>query len=386
MENKRSVYLLNQSFYPDADATGQMMTDLSEDLVKQGMGVTVIAGKRRGAATEVFNGVMVYRVPVLKLDKKILPFRYLNYLSFFPSVFIKVLLLPRPDVYFIVSSPPFMYFIGWMLKFIKKTRLIFDVQDLYPDVAVNLGLLKSLWLANKIGCLTLGMYRAADRVICIGETMQALLVKRGVPAAKLVMIHNWADGSKLYPILRAANDKFIIQYSGNIGMVHDIDTVLTAAERLRSEADVGFDFIGDGVQAKKIRDAKLPNVRLLPYKPRSELNESLNACDLALVTMKAGFGGVVVPSKLYGILATGKPVIAVCPSDSEVVSIIKENNCGIAVSPGDVNGLVKAISGLYADRELVKTMGENARKVFLAKYDRHIETNKYYDAILQLLI
>ena len=392
----RSIYIINQCYYPDIDATGQMMTDLAEDLAKSGMKVSVIAGRndRRLPKRETVKGVDVFRVGVLRLNKKILLFRYLNYISFFPLVFMKVLFRPKPDCIFILSSPPFMYLLGWMLKTIKKSKLILNVQDLYPEVAVKLGLIKNRLLIKSLENITLKIYQKADLIICIGDRMARMLIERGGMAEKIEIIENWSDGSQIHPIEKRSDrfvqenglsDKFIVQYSGNFGMVHELDTVLLAAKALAAQSDIEFIFIGGGVNANKIssfvRDQGLANVKMFPFQPRESLNESLNAADVSLVTLKVGFAGTVVPSKIYGIMASGKPVLAVCPGESEASRIIKENDCGLVVDPGDADGCRRAILALYHDRATRLKMGDNSRRTFMEKYDRPLMTKKYYEAI-----
>lgn len=394
-----SILLLNQGFYPNIDAIGQILTDLAEDLVKNKIAVSVICGRNKPEYKryEVYCGIEINRVPVLRLNKKILLFRYLNYLSFFPSAFVRALLQKKTDYIMVVSSPPFMYLIGWLLKHIKRTKLIYDVQDLFPDVAIELGLIKSRLLIKAINGLNSLMLRGVEKIICIGETMAQLLAAKGVVKEKLTVIHNWADGKQLYPMPREKNDflikyglttKFIVQYSGNIGMVHDIETILDTAERMKRVSLVHFVFIGDGVQAKKIRECvdknKLENLSIFPYQKRETLNVSLNAADLSLVSLKRGFEGKVVPSKVYGIMAVGKPIIAICGRGSEVANIIEENNCGYVVAPGDAAGVEKAILELMGNRARMKIMGENARRVFIKKYDRTKQTEAYYAAIFKV--
>ncbi len=394
-----NILLISNTFYPDIDATGQIMTDLAEDLSARGLKLQVITGRNQkdSPKQENYRGIEIKRVPMLHLNKRVLPFRFLNYISFFPSVFFTALTAKRPDAIFIVSSPPFMYFLGWLLKKFRRTRLIFNVQDLYPDIAVRLGLIKQPIIIRLLERLTLKMYKQADLIICIGDKMAKMLIERGCPAVKIEIIENWSDGSQIYPIEKRSDrfvqknglsDKFIVQYSGNFGMVHELDTVLLAAKALAERTDIEFVFIGGGVNAGKIKsfvsDHGLANVKMFPFQPRESLNDSLNAADVSLVTLKAGFAGTVIPSKIYGIMASGKPVLAVCPGESEASRIVKENDCGLVVDPGDADGCRRAILSLNDDRAARLKMGENARRAFMEKYDRPLMTEKYYLAIRRL--
>lgn len=393
---QKSLLILNQVFYPDLDATGQLLTDLAEDLAKRKIAVSVICGRNRPEQKrhEVYRGVEIDRVAVLRLNKKILPFRYLNYLSFFPAVFFRAMRHKRTDYLLVVSSPPFMYLIGWLLKKIKRTKLVYNVQDLFPDVAIELGLIKSRPLIRAINGLNAIMLRSVEKIICIVESMASSLVAKGAALEKITVIHNWADGRQLFPLPRAENEfllrsglnkKFIVQYSGNIGMVHDIDTILATAERMTRIDRVHFVFIGDGVQARKIKELiaqkKPTNISLFPYQARVALNLSLNASDLSLVSLKNGFEGKVLPSKLYGIMAVGKPIIAICRRDSDVARIVQASACGRVIESGDAAGCEEAILELMNDPAQLKLLGCNARAAFMDKYDRPKQTAAYYQAI-----
>lgn len=392
----KSLWIINQCYYPDLDATGQLMVDLAEDLVKRGMAVTVITGRnRRGMAPiEIMNGVRVVRVPVLRLNKKIILFRYLNYLSFFPSFFLRALIMPGPNYLLILSSPPFMYLFGIMLKTAKRAKLIFNVQDIFPDIAIRLKLLRNPLLIRLLERLIRYSFRKADKLICIGETMKEILFEKAAPASKIETIHNWADRNLIFPLLKKESafaienlllNKFVVQYSGNFGMVHEFDTILGAAKKLSNKQAICFVFIGDGVQMEKIKYFialnKLSNILLFPYQPRADLNASLNACDLSLVAIKDGFEGLVVPSKVYGIMASGKPILAICGNKSEVAKIIDENRCGVVVKPGDIETCAKAILMLFNDPQQRKSMGENGYHTFLERYDRKIATMQYFRII-----
>ena len=398
--NMRSIWVINQSFYPDGDATGQMITDLAEDLASDGMRVTVLAGRNRKQAPkeESYRGMRIIRVNVLRLNKKVLIFRYLNYLSLFPSLIFKSFFLPAPDIIFVVSSPPFMFFAGAVLKLIKGSRLVFNVQDLYPDVAIRLGLLTNRPLISLIEKLTLRAYAFADKIICVGTVMKEKLVKSGRGDDKTAVVNNWADASLLFPLERKTNpilgregllDKFVVQYSGNLGMVHEIDTVLEAAKQLKQRGDIVFVFVGDGVQKNKIvdfiRQHELRNILLLPFQRREELNLSLNACDLALVTQKAGFEGLVVPSKIYGLMAVGKPIMAICPDKTEVAEIVGDG-LGVVVRPGEGSRCAQAILRLAEDPGKMGAMGIRARKIFVGKYDRKLSTRQYFEILNGLLL
>jgi glycosyltransferase involved in cell wall biosynthesis len=197
----------------------------------------------------------------------------------------------------------------------------------------------------------------------------------------VVIIPNWADGADVIPTKKEQNpllgdlgihDRFVVQYSGNLGRFHELETVLQCAEILRGES-FHFLFIGSGAREGLVKQhidrGKAGNMQLLPYQPRSRLKVSLTACDVGLVTLRAGMAGLAVPSKLYGILAAGKPVVVIGPEDSEPAMVVRENHCGIVVRPGDPKGLANALRRLKDDGKLRADMGRNGRKAFEGLYD-----------------
>jgi glycosyltransferase involved in cell wall biosynthesis len=398
-QSRPSLWIINQCFHPDIDATAQIMTDLAEDLVDRGIRVTVITGRNNNSygKRETYNGINIIRVGVLKLSKKILFFRYLNYISLFPSILFKSVFLRKPDYILVVSSPPFIFFLGSLLKTLRRSKLILNVQDLYPDVAVKLNLLKNPALIKVLEYFTRRLYQKAHKIICISENMRNRLIQKECPGEKIEVIHNWADRKLLHPLTKDGNsfvlkhklsNKFVLQYAGNFGMVQEMDTILESANHLKSNQNILFILIGDGVQANKIRsfisENRLGNVMMIPYQKRELINFSLNACDVSFVTLKDSFQGAVVPSKVYSTMATGKPVLGVCPKGSEIEEIVDENKCGVVLQPGDFKGCAEKILYLYNNPEDRELMGKNALKGFLEKYERSIATRRYFEIISRI--
>jgi glycosyltransferase involved in cell wall biosynthesis len=215
--------------------------------------------------------------------------------------------------------------------------------------------------------------------------MKRYLISRGVPEDKLRVIHNWADGELIHPIrpenngLRrewGLNGKFVVGYSGNMGRVHEFETVLRAIEVLRKDSGTAFLFIGGGAQREwlevRVRERGLSSVRFLPYQARDRLAESLSVPDVHLISLRPEVEGFVVPSKFYGIAAAGRPTIFVGGTDGEIADLVNESRCGIAVRAGDSEGLLAAISQLRDDVALREEYGRNARRIFGQRFDKHI--------------
>ena len=217
---------------------------------------------------------------------------------------------------------------------------------------------------------------------------------KGAHSDKVHVIPNWADGDQITLIKRDENQfiaehqlqqKFIVFYSGNMGKVHDFDTILQSARDLSEHGDIAFVFVGDGPKKdlieRFVKDNPACNILLLPYRSRDELSVSLGAADVSLVCLSDGMQGLVVPSKVYGVMAAGRPVIFVGPSDSEAADTIRDADCGYVVPNGDVIGLTGAILRLRGDKNLASQMGNNSRSTFEKKFDRRIITRRYFDLI-----
>jgi glycosyltransferase involved in cell wall biosynthesis len=244
-----------------------------------------------------------------------------------------------------------------------------------------------------------------DRVIVVGEYMERRIkedVLKDVvrKADHVVTIHNWADGERLKVIEKKDNylgrewnleDKFVVLYSGNIGYLHEFDTIIKAAENLRDRGykDIVFVFIGEGIKKEYIRKRAekkgLNNILFFPYQARDKLTYSLGIADVSLVSLDEGFAGMVVPSKMYGILASGRPMIGIIGRESEINEIIREGRCGRIVKIGDGKALSGAIIEYYKNPQKCREEGMNGRKYFEENFDRKIATEKYIKVIEETL-
>ena len=429
---KDNILIIQQHFYPEVAATGQLLLDLCEDLVKTGYKVRIITGNPTEIPQEIqrgnilrkenYKGIEIVRLRNATFNKYKMTGRVLNYLTFHFLVLFQLLFCEKPDLVFVLSTPPFISFYGLMLKTFKKSKVIYNVQDLFPDLAVELGKLKNKAFIRFLNKLSELIVRKVDKVVVVGEYMgkrirEELLgeMSAGNSASandNIITIHNWADGEKV-KVLRWENDldmdadsdaennylkkkwgleeKFVVLYSGNIGYLHEFDTIIDAAEYLAKEGmkEIVFVFIGEGIKKsyieEKAKEKGLDNILFFPYQPRKMLTYSLGLADVSLVTLEKGFEGMVVPSKIYGILASGRPVIAVVGGESEVTEIIREGNCGEIVKIGDYKRLSEAIINYYNNSKRCYQEGMNGRKYFEENYDRKIATKKYIKVIKETL-
>ncbi|MGH7902449.1 MAG: glycosyltransferase family 4 protein [Thermodesulfobacteriota bacterium] len=408
LNNKPKVDILTQYFYPDVATTGQLLTELAVDLVKQGSKVGVITGfpsysgkKVTVADREDFKGIQIRRIQSTKFNKNTKLGRILNSLSFFIStLFFTFFCSDGKATLLIVSNPPFLPLVGLFYKFLRRQKFIFLVHDVYPDIAIRLGYLKEFGIISTLWhFMNRWVYKKADKVIVLGDYMKETLLAKWcdeLKSNKIVVIHNWTDEEFIKPLDKSENEfakkhdlteKIVIQYSGNLGLFQDLETLIYAAEGLRRK-NMFFLFIGDGGKKNKlermVKDMQLENVMFLPYQPLEVVPYSLTCSDISIVTLERGAEGLGVPSKTYSILASGRPILALVEERCEVAEIISSYNCGFRVDPGDVEGVVRVLTLLYYNQQLIKELGEKARLCFEQNFTRSIITKQYFDLFLSL--
>ncbi len=314
-----------------------------------------------------------------------------DYLSFYAGAAIKALMLPRFDVVVTLTTPPIIGLIGTLLRALRGTRHVYWSMDLHPDASLALRRMsRKKRIIRFLAWLSELVYRRADRVVVLGPYMADRIALKQVPAERIVTIPVWSRRDEIYPIPPATNplrkalglvDRFVVMYSGNLGLAHTFDDFLAAARRLRDRTDIVFLFVGGGprlgeVKAAVERDA-LENVRMLDYVPRPQLLASLTMADLHLISMRPELTGIVVPGKLYGAMAAGRPVIFVGPEHCESADTIRQAGCGFTLGPGESERLVSAIKLLADDPALGRRMGERARSAFLARFEQRLCCHKW---------
>jgi colanic acid biosynthesis glycosyl transferase WcaI len=373
-----------------------MLGDLAFHLTARGHEVTVITSRQlyqdphaRLAEREKVAGVEVFRVGSTSFGRGSLPGRALDYLTFYLSAAFALWRAARADVTVVAKTdPPLLSVPAALVCALRGARLVNWLQDLFPEVAQAAGARFAMvrvlaWLRDR------SLAHAACNVV-LGERMAARLRARGLPDERIAVIANWADGEAIKPVEHAANplrrdwglaESFVAAYSGNMGRVHEFETILDAAKRLKQDAGVRFLLIGDGRWRPwiedKVRGERLESVLLKPYQPREKLSLSLGIGDVHLVSLQPRMEGLVVPSKFYGIAAAGRPVIYVGDPDGEIPRILVRHDIGIAVRPGDVGGLVAALVELRANPHKRLAMGARARALFEAEYDKPIALAKW---------
>lgn len=384
------VLLLNQVFYPDVAATAQHGHDLARDLVRHGHEVTAVASRsiygQKGASLprhEVVDGIEIHRVGRSLFGKVGIAGRLADFLLFYVSAFVKVMTLPRHDAVVCFTTPPFIAIVGLLLRAIKGTRCVYWVMDLYPDVAIASGIMKERATPTRLlERLHRRVLRSVDAVVVLGRCMRDRVVAKGVPEERVHLIGVWSDSEEIDPAIRSDNpyreewsigDRLLVMYSGNFGIGHDVDTFLEAAKALQDDDRIRFAFVGGGKRKSEVEafiDANdLSSTCIVaPYQPRERLGDLLTAADVHLATMLPGWEGVMVPSKLFGMLAAGRPVLFVGPATSEVALVIEELDCGRRVEPGSSQELADHITGFASARDEAATSGARGRQGLLDEH------------------
>jgi putative colanic acid biosynthesis glycosyltransferase WcaI len=391
------ILFLNRSFWPDLEATGQLLAELCEDL-SHDHEVMVISGPSYHVATaqrgflqrDSLGRVEIVRAWGTRFSKQRLSARLLNLGSYYLFAAIGAIRAKRPDVVVVETDPPLLGLLGALLKARWRCRFVYYCQDIYPEIAEATGGVRSrllLWFlrwANRIA------YRHADRIVVLGHDMERRLIGKDVPREKIAVVPNWVDCGAVRPSAAGSfraqfGGRFVVMYSGNLGLSQRLDAVLEAAAAMKEDDRAAFVITGEGASKaaleKRAQELRLTNVRFFPYQPKSSLSETLGAADLHLIPLKNGAEGFIVPSKLYGVLAVGKPFVAMMDESSDVAVLAKEHRVGFVIPSGDAQALVEAIRRAMSDPAELAAMGRRARELAEQRFDRGIATRKFADVI-----
>ena len=378
------ILFLNQFFHPDTAATSQYLTDLTRSL-SPADSIAVICGasnysaplqNRSPSGAGIAPHIEIIRIKNRHFGKRIRQ-RIASYATFLLGAFTQALRLRNIDTVVTLTTPPFIPLVGTLLKSLRGARHVIWEMDVYPDIATGIGFLSPFTFFIRITShLSRFIHRRADSIIVLGECMRQRLLSQGVPAHKIHIAENWADGSEIEPLPFPDDDTLTILYSGNFGRAHDFDTIRDAIQGLRKDPRFQFVFAGGGRSRALLEEFcsgnSLTNVAFDPYCSRDQLETSLARGHIGLVTQHPGSLGCVVPSKTYGIMAAGRPVLYIGPSAATPAHIIERFDCGWHIEPGDTAGLIGLLYRLSYNREEIERCGARARAAFEANFDRHI--------------
>lgn len=371
------VVFVNRVYPPAGGATGAMLAEMAGALVEDGWEVTVLTGPAGDApASETTaDGVRVERVGAARFTRASTWRRAWAYISLYPAFLARALQLRSPDVIVTKTDPPMLKVLGPILGAATGARTVHWAQDLYPEIAEALDVIaENGVLAGTMRRLSTWALKRHDRIAAVGRCMKERITDRGIDPEKISVIPNWPPSS-VTPIPHADNPfradhdldgRFVVMYSGNLGLAHPFDGILGAAERLqKTDPEVLFLFVGDGPRKDTLQSAAgrrgLDNVRFLPFQPFDRLAESLSAADVHLVTMRPSAEGLVVPSKLYGALQAGRPALFLGPSGSEAARVLRENDCGTVLEPDAAADLAAAARHWKESPDRRQAAGRRAR-------------------------
>ena len=390
------VLLLNEYFPPDTAATAKNAALVAEALAERHY-VTVLAGRPSYDPLEHHRpyllrsqregNLMIERVGSTAFSRLDMKGRLANYLSYLALATPRALSM-NPDVVLAMTDPPIEGIVGASVARFLGRPFVYNIRDLYPDMALATGILRQrgwtdAWEASHRRAL-----RQAAKVIVLGEDMREGIVEKGVDPARIVVIRDAMPFPEVLPpidrgIVREIRGdfRFVLIHAGNLGFSGAWQTLIHSAQMLESER-VGLVFIGEGAMKSRIQEAaqNCRNIRFLPFFPTSGIPSVMAAGDLHVVTIKRGLEGVIVPSKLYNILAYGRPILAIATERTEVARLARQYQCGIAADPDDAIQVTQAVQRLLQAPERLEHMSQQARK--LAKtYDRLSELRKVVEVI-----
>jgi glycosyltransferase involved in cell wall biosynthesis len=406
----KRLVLLCEHFYPEMVSTGMHMTELATRLAELGWHITVYTAKPTWGTDDdeerlvpnvmVHEGVRIIRVPTLGSQRGNLLSKTVSAVTFVFSVG-WALMRTRGDYHgmVITTNPPFIGVLGWIYSRVYRRPYLLIVYDVFPDFAISLGVLSAdSWVAR--------VWERTTRVILVGSAVTVVigrdmwdLVRRKMPHHlhdRITMIPNWSDERRVSPVRAEDNafrrdhrleGRFVVQYAGRMGEKHNLEPLIDAA-RMLSDTNLLLQFVGDGAKKRKLEalvaESGLANVQFLPYQPMEGLGEMLSAADLAVVCLETGHTGISVPSKAYGVIASGTPLIGILDPDGEIGQMIKETGCGVLVDPV-AEEIADAILDLMADPAKRSAMGATARRVFLEKYTLGNAAEAYDTALTSML-
>jgi glycosyltransferase involved in cell wall biosynthesis len=409
MDESLKILYISHYFPPEVNAPAVRVSEMSDYWAERGADVTILTcfpNHPAGVIPDEYKGlwrcrekrgkIKVIRTYVYAAPNKGFLKRILNYLSFMASSFVfGSSLIGKPDIVIATSPQFFVGIAGYIISRIKRSKFIFEVRDLWPEEIVAVGALKNKLAIRFLEAIEMFLYKKADLVVTVAKSAMETLKDRGVPESKLALvpngvdidfIHNYADGLKIRERLNL-QDKFVLGYIGTHGMAHRLDTVLEAASILQNHDNFRFLLVGDGAEKHRLVDLaarmNLKNVIFHDQVGRDRIPEFYGACDICLVPLKnAGIFTRNIPSKIYEIMAAGRPIIISANGESR--KMVADADAGIGANPEDADDLAEKIRHLFNHRETCLKMGRNGYAFVLANSSRR-RLAEYYFEILESL-
>jgi len=414
LKNDRRKLLVYAHYYiPDVASTGQILKELAEGLLHE-FDITIICVvpsytgkvndqyKTKMFYKEEINGVKIIRIRVPEFSKANKISRVKNILAYFIGAMLATFKVGKMDYVYSISQPPILGgLLGVWGKWMKQAKYIYNIQDFNPEQTMAVGysknklILKAMMWFDKFSC------KQADKVIVVGRDMVETLKDRfkGKKVPNHTFINNWIDEKEIYPLpvkhekviafkkKYGLQDKFIIMYSGNLGLYYDLENLMNVIEKFKAREDVVFAFVGEGTIRENLVQYKekhnLQNVTFIPYQDKADLIYSLNAGDVHWCLNAKGIKGVSVPSKLYGIIAAGKPIIGALEKGTEARLIVEETSCGYVTEPGNYNEIENLLERFLNEKDTIlpTEMSERGRTYLVKNLTKDVSIKRYIEEI-----
>src|SRR5262245_17919056 len=404
----KRLFFINRYFFPDHSATSQILSQLAFRLAESGHNVHVITSRQLYDDPEarlddlgIHRGVVIHRLATTRRGRSRLIGRSFDYLSFYLSAWrLLNTLADQNDILIPMTDPPLLSILAWRVARQRGSRVINWLHDIYPEIATELGVRLIKGPISKLLSLTRNAsLRSANVNVVVGKLMAQKLSQLGVSSDRISVIPNWCDDEAIVPVGKDANpfraewhlqDKFVVGYSGNLGRAHEFETVLAAAKRLKNHPNIVFLLIGGGHGnadfVQRVKEAGLSDqFRFLPYQDNEILKYSLSVPDVHWISLRPQLEGLIVPSKVYGIAAAGRPIITVTAKDGEIAQLVEAHECGVVVEPGHADELAKAILQLANKEETKIRMGLRARAMLDAEFTRRHAFRRWCNVVDSLL-
>ena len=403
------ILFMAQCYAPEDVSAAVLITELATDLAERGHEVSIVTGAPNYPQGRVFDGYrnlpysveMIDGVRVIRTwsyispSKKNLP-RLFHYGTYSATAFYGGLLARRPDVIVSYSPPLPLGFSACLLSRIFRAPWVLQLEDLFPDAAIAAGVMTDKTVINFFFAIEKILYRNAQYISVISKNFQQNLLAKGIQHSKIEIIPTWADPDEIQPMEKhngfrekhGLDEQFVVMYAGNIGHTSCLEDVLLAAEMLQGEKDIQFVIVGEGVKKESLetetQTKQLTNILFLPFQPRELFPEMLAAADISLVTLNAGAAISSMPSKIFNLMASARPILAVAPPESEIVQIVTDASCGWSVPPESPEKLAEVIVQLKDRESILIQRGQNGRVCLEQNYSRDHCVNAYEKMLTSL--
>lgn len=408
----KGLYLV-QYFPPEKSSGSDLVEDLLEGFANEEWNIDLFTPTptrgvtkaqrmeycQRKRVEKILKGnVIIHRMHLYREGKSFIG-RAIRYILFSIECLWKSVTVPA-DFIFTGSGPPSQGVVVALAKKISGKKVVYNLQDIFPDSLVTSGICDENSVLMKIGyAMEKFTYKNVDLIITVSDDMEENIRRKGVPLEKIKVVRNWIDTDKVFPIEREKNfvfdklgitrEKFLVVYAGNIGKVQGIDVIVRAAEKLKENVDIQFIIIGNGSEEEEIKNMilkkELNNIAMFPLLELEWVSQVYSMADVCIISCKPGTGGSGMPSKTWTIMAAGTPIIASFDKGSEMEKIITEAKCGICTEAGNENTLVEAIEKMFFNKKDMKTMSYNAREYAVQHVSKEKAVQMYINCINDLL-